>query len=284
MRSVLLAIVVLIAGCGPEFAVIPRNGQESIRAQAPMGLTMTALAEQWHGDPYDLADYVTPILVELYNPGPEEVRVSLADFALRDDKGTRYPAINPFIPAVLGETDRRDTGVMLASRGGGAGFGGHGGGGFHGGGGYRGAGHFAMGRGYGARGFVGAPPARRFYGGGGPRWGWGGGFHISPGLRGYFGPGYLYWDYPFIRPPYYWDWVYWWGPAYYPSPRPSADVLEWALPEGVLPPNARIEGFLYFKKATGGGQHSLDLSWELVDARSSNSLGSLHVPLEVIHN
>jgi hypothetical protein len=114
-------------------------------------------------------------------------------------------------------------------------------------------------------------------------YGGGGGFFISPGLRGYFGPGFFYWDYPFIRPPYYWDWVFWWGPAYYPSARPSADVLDNALPEGVLPPNSRISGFLYFKKATGGTQRNLDLSWELVDARTSNSLGSLHVPLEVVH-
>jgi hypothetical protein len=279
MRSVFLALALLVAGCGPEFAVIPRNGQERIQAQAPMGISITALAEQWHGDPGDLADYVTPILVELSNPGPYEVRVSLADFALRDDQGTRYQAINPFIPAVLGETDPRDTGVMLASRGGGVsapparGSGGGGGG----------RAFFAP-RSYNGRGvIVGPPPARRYgYGSGGL--GWGGGFFISPGLRGWYGPGYAYWDYPFIRPPYYWDWVYWWGPGYYPSARPSADVLGNALPEGVLPPNSRIAGFLYFKKATGQPRRDLDLSWELREARNSNDLGSLHVPLVVVHN
>jgi hypothetical protein len=274
MRSVFFSLAFLVAGCGPEFAVIPRNGQERIQAQAPMGISMTALAEQWHGDPYDLADYVTPILVELSNPGPSEVRVSLADFALRDEGGTRFQAINPFIPAVLGETDPRDTGEMLASRGGGV---------AHGSGGGGGARAFGT-RSYGSRGVVvGPPPARRSYGSGGG-WGWGGGFFISPGLRGFYGPGYAYWDYPFIRPPYYWDWVYWWGPGYYPSARPSADVLGNALPEGVLPPNSRIAGFLYFKRATGAPHRELDLSWELRDARNSTDLGSLHVPLVVVHN
>jgi hypothetical protein len=113
-------------------------------------------------------------------------------------------------------------------------------------------------------------------------WGWSGGFRLSPGLRGYYGIGPWYWDYPFIRPPYYWDWVFWWGPAYYPAAYPSQDVLAYALPEGVLPPNTRVQGFLYFKKATSPERRNLDLAWELVDAKTSNNLGSLHVPLEVV--
>ena len=274
MRSVYLALALFAVGCGPEFAVIPKGGQEQIRAQAPMGITMTAHAEQWRGDPYDLPDYVTPILVELYNPGPYEVRVSLVDFALRDAHGTRYPAINPFIPSVLGEADPLDpkqmlasNGLLLASR--------------SGGGGHFGGGH-AFGGGRGGV-TVGAPGGRRFGAAGAP--GFQGRFYVNPGLRGYFGfgPGVFYWCYPFVRPPYYWDWVYWWGPAYYPTAQPSQDVLANALPEGVLPAGSRITGFLYFKKATGQGQSNLDLAWELIDPRSSQSLGSLHVPLEVVH-
>ena len=64
---------------------------------------MVAFANQWDAYPFDLADYVTPIAVELYNPGPNEVRVSYVDLALRDASGFRYAAINPYIPA----TDRR---------------------------------------------------------------------------------------------------------------------------------------------------------------------------------
>jgi hypothetical protein len=277
MRQVLVALALVTVGCGPEFSVLPRNGQERIQAQAPMGITVTAHAEQWRGDPYDLADWFTPILVELYNPGPYEVRVSLADFALRDEHGSRYAAINPFLPSLLGENDPGDTGVMLAARGGGFSF--RGGGGFRSS--YRGGG-VRVGT-YGGV-VIGAPTGRRIYGGG--WYGWGGGFRLSPGLRGWYGwgPGIFYWDYPFIRPPYYADWVYWWGPSYCPWPRPSQDVLSLALPEGVLPPNTRVQGFLYFRRATGGGQANLDLGWELVDARTSQNLGSLHVPLAVVHN
>ena len=109
-----------------------------------------------------------------------------------------------------------------------------------------------------------------------------GGFYISGGLRDYYGPGALYWGGPFIYPPYYATWVFGWGPDYYPTPRASYDVLSNALPEGVLPPGARVDGFLYFKKATSRDRRNLDLAWSLVDARSSNDLGSLHVALEVV--
>jgi hypothetical protein len=301
MRRVFATLALLLAGCGPEFAVVPRNGLERAQAQAPMGITMTAHADQWAADPYDLADYVTPILVELYNPGPYEVRVSLVDFALRDERGTRYQAINPFIPAVLGEADPRDTRFMLAANGmtapalpsgtrslglGGPPAGMRGGvsvgppparGMSPGGGGFRYQGSHS-------RGYIGPPPGRRggYYGRGAGVWGWSGGFRLSPGLRGYYGLGAYYWDYPFIRPPYYWDWVFWWGPSYYPSSYPSQDVLAFALPEGVLPANTRVQGFLYFKKATAADRRNLDLAWELVDGRASNNLGSLHVPLEVV--
>src|SRR5207253_10021426 len=68
--------------------------------------TMVAFANQWDADPYDLADYITPIAVELYNPGPCEVRVSYVDLQLRDQSGFRYGAINPYIPAMtVGEAD-----------------------------------------------------------------------------------------------------------------------------------------------------------------------------------
>src|SRR5947209_7792411 len=94
----LLIVAGIGAGCGPEFAVVPRDGMD--RAVAQMnGLTMVAFANQWAADPYDLADYVTPIAVELYNGSPYEVRVNYADLALRDGSGFRYAAINPYIPA-----------------------------------------------------------------------------------------------------------------------------------------------------------------------------------------
>src|SRR3954468_3045169 len=111
MRSMLLALtcLVLAPACGPEFAVVPRGGVDRIVAQGQgpaTGVTMVAFANQWDADPNDLADYVTPIAVELYNPGPNEIRVSYVDLALRDASGFRYAAVNPYIPAsTVGEAD-----------------------------------------------------------------------------------------------------------------------------------------------------------------------------------
>ncbi len=280
MRALPLAVLCVTVGCGPEFAVMPRGGQPSATATAPTGPSLTAFANQWDGEPYDLADYVTPIAVELYNPGPYDVRISLADFALRDERGTRFPAINPFLPAVVGQIQPRQLPkpVLLAgahigppggSRGGFGGF--RGGGGFHGG-----------------RGFIGAP-ARRFGSSiVGPSWGYrpGGwpGFYLYGGLRGYYGAGSLYWNSAFLYPPGYGTWVFWWGPGFYPSPRPSSDVLAAALPEGVLAPGGRVHGFLYFKKATSRETQALNLTWEVTDGRTGAPLGSTNLPLEVVRS
>ena len=109
---------------------------------------------------------------------------------------------------------------------------------------------------------VGPPGGRRP---GGYGWGYGGGgwsgYRVHGGLRGYYGLGVGYWGGPWIYPPYYGDWVFFWGPSYYPA-RPSMEVLELGLPEGVLPPGGRVSGYLYFKRATGARQGALDLSWD----------------------
>jgi hypothetical protein len=316
-------------GCAPELAVVPRGGMDRAVAQVN-GVTLVAFANQWDAYPYDLADYVTPIAVELYNPGPNEVRVSYADLALRDGSGFRYAAINPYIPATtVGQTEVRgerhahaallteNNGlVLLAANGGGVlvaqgRYGGGmrsappAGGGFRSappaGGGfrsspapmYRGGGsmyrspppaHFG---GYGTRtiippprgGMIGAPGGRH-YGWGYPGGGWNG-YLVSGGLRGYYGVGVGYWGGPWFYPPYYSDWVFGWGPGYYPQ-QPSTDVLSLGLPEGVLPPGARVSGFLYFKRATAAHQGALELSWDVHDARTGAALGVVKVPLEVV--
>jgi hypothetical protein len=307
-----LSCSLFAAACGPEFAVVPKGGLDRVVAQGQgpaSGVTMVAFANQWDAFPYDLADYVTPIAVELYNPGPNEIRVSYADLALRDGSGFRYAAINPYIPAsTVGEADLPARPVLLASNGPlvvasnttriGGGF--HVGGGAHWGGGRvvgpppaRGYGggraiipapRGGVLRGGGLRGgvIVGPPGARRPGGGWGYYGGGWSGYRVHGGLRPYYGWGVGYWGGPWFYPPYYGDWVFYWGPAYYPA-RPSIEVLESGLPEGVLPPGARVSGFLYFKRATGANQGALDLSWDIRDAQTGASLGSLHVPLEVVH-
>jgi hypothetical protein len=313
MRRMFLALscALFVSACGPEYAVVPHGGVDRVVAQGQgpaNGVTMVAFANQWDAYPYDLADYVTPIAIELYNPGPYEVRVSYVDLALRDGSGFRYAAINPYIPAtavsdaepILPAPEKP---VLLAANGpmlvawnghsGAAHFGGFGG--AHPSGGARvvapppARGGVVVGAprvvGPNARGgiIVGAPGVRRP---GGGYWGYGGGgwngYLVVGGLRPYYGYGVGYWGGPWFYPPYYRDWVFFWGPSYYPA-RPSTEVLELGMPEGVLPPGAHVSGFLYFKRATAARQGALDLSWDVHDARSGASLGSLHVPLEVVH-
>src|ERR1700760_3634804 len=93
LASSLLCTCIMLAGCAAEYAVVPRGGSDRAVAQGN-GVTLVAFANQWESTPDDLADYVTPIAVELYNPGPNEVRVTYADLALRDASGFRYGAIN----------------------------------------------------------------------------------------------------------------------------------------------------------------------------------------------
>ena len=168
MRRMLLALTCTLfaSACGPEFAVVPRGGIDRVVAQGQgpaNGVTIVAFANQWDAYPFDLADYVTPIAVELYNPGPNEVRVSYVDLALRDSSGFRYAAINPYIPATaVGENDAGklpDDAVLLAANGPMIVASNHSG--FHGGG---GGAHFGGGH------VVGPPPSTRsgggYYGGG----------------------------------------------------------------------------------------------------------------------
>jgi hypothetical protein len=259
MRPLLL---VALAGCSSQIAVVPQGGLD--RAVAASGpVTLTVFPSEWTGSPDDLTDFLTPIAVELYNAGPYEVRVSYADFSLTDERGFRYAAINPFLPAQLGQTEQKP--VLLAARGGFGGFG-RGGGGFS----------HSYGRSGGGRIVVGPPAVHRSYGGGYlGRGGWRG-YSIYGGIRGYY-PGWAYWRDPFFYPPS--RWVYFWGPGYYPA-RPSRDVIEAALPEGVLAPGGHVNGFLYFQKATDRSRQ-LGLGWEAHEPRQNGLVGMATVSLEV---
>src|SRR2546423_5202148 len=108
-------LLVFVAACGSEIAVVPQGGLERA-VSAPGPVVLTAFWSQWNGYPEDLTDYITPVAVELYNNSPYEVRVSYGDFSLTDQRGFRYAAINPFVPAAqLGELEKP---VLLAARGG----------------------------------------------------------------------------------------------------------------------------------------------------------------------
>jgi hypothetical protein len=59
---------------------------------------------------------------------------------------------------------------------------------------------------------------------------------------------------------------------------PSADMLELALPEGVLAPGATVSGFVYFERARAGAAPA-SMTARLLDARTGEPLGTVEVPL-----
>lgn len=90
-----LSLLVSLPGCATGPRVIPAGGVPQAVAAAN-GVSLVVSDEEWDGSPGDLNDYITAIPVELTNTGSTEVRVSYFDFALVDEAGFRYKALNPF--------------------------------------------------------------------------------------------------------------------------------------------------------------------------------------------
>ena len=89
-------------------------------------------------------------------------------------------------------------------------------------------------------------------------------------------PGFPVWPHPWR----------WWDPAYqqrwysrWPGSLPSEDMLERALPDGVLEDGGRISGFVYFQHLERERSAVLELS--LHDAETGNDLGTARVPFDI---
>lgn len=267
--SLALALVLLPAvGCGPLFAVVPPNRAPQVAATG-YGVTLTALGEQWRGAPGDLADRVTPIQVVLQNHGPQSIAISLADFELFDDENDGGVALNPFLVPIADNTSPELLDLKQAPKlafrgwGGGRGWGG---------------------RGVGARSFG----VRRYVPG--PRrvwrsptivvrpapWRFHPGFHVSGGLRRFYGPGAIYWGGPWygpVRAGVAWEGAY-----------SAPEVLQYALPEGVLQPGAEVRGFVYFDRLTSDRTRGLRLRYRPRDAATGAVAPQLEIRLEVVRN
>jgi len=93
--------------------------------------------------------------------------------------------------------------------------------------------------------------------------------HYYPFLRPYGG------YFPFDR--YYYD-------AYYPQfvriRLPTADMIQKALPEGVLEPGGRITGYVYFENVDGDVPQ-VDFTAELHDAATGRPFGVVRIPFLV---
>lgn len=97
------------------------------------------------------------------------------------------------------------------------------------------------------------------------------GFHIAP-YRCCAALGNTPWTLPWENDPGFYKRQY----AKWTVSLPTVDMIERALPEGVLDPGGRISGFLYFQHLHREAQ-TAHLTFDLIDARSALSFGTLSI-------
>jgi len=97
-------------------------------------------------------------------------------------------------------------------------------------------------------------------------------FQVAPGYGIYY-PGIDVWGGPFAFDPFFYD-TY---STYWPVNLPSKDMLDRALPEGVIQPGGHVTGFIYFQNLPKG-TNPMDLEANLVDAKTQQAFGRLDIP------
>ena len=100
-------------------------------------------------------------------------------------------------------------------------------------------------------------------------------FGGAPYLRGYY-PMLGIYSGPFaFSDGYYGTYLPVWS-GYRRIELPTEDMLERALPEGVVEPGGRVGGFLYFQRIKGAGPFTFNA--DLIDARSGERFGGIVIP------
>jgi hypothetical protein len=97
-------------------------------------------------------------------------------------------------------------------------------------------------------------------------------FDLAPTYWGYY-PGIPRWRYGWAHDTFHYD-------HYYPAwevALPTSDMMEQALPEGVLEPGGRVTGYLFFQRLDS---HVTGATFRatLIEPTSGRSFGSLRVP------
>lgn len=101
-------------------------------------------------------------------------------------------------------------------------------------------------------------------------------FYVAPYLAPYYPRARIYRG-AFPYDPFYYDRF---GPRSVRIELPTADMVQKALPEGVLEPGGVVTGFLYFQNV-GDDVRSVDLIANIVDARSGEDIGTARIPFVV---
>jgi hypothetical protein len=107
---------------------------------------------------------------------------------------------------------------------------------------------------------------------------------VAPGFRahrflllrpyGPYYPAFPLWDGPFDWDPFFYDQLY----ATWQPPLPTPDMINQALPEGVLQPGGHVSGFLYFRKLRQS-EGRVIFAHEVVDAETRQRIATIRIPL-----
>jgi hypothetical protein len=97
-------------------------------------------------------------------------------------------------------------------------------------------------------------------------------FYVAPYLRAYY-PVFEPYGGPFIHDAQFYATHY---PSMSRASLPTPDMMQRALPEGVVQPGGRITGFLYFEDLDDARRARF--TFDLVDARSGVQFGRIEIP------
>jgi hypothetical protein len=96
-----------------------------------------------------------------------------------------------------------------------------------------------------------------------------------------------FWGAPYFAPYFpdlpLWTGVNWspyWDAYAWPEMLPTRDMVERALPEGVLEPGGYVAGFVYFPELRHG-QYSINFRYGIFDAKTNEQVGELIIPFNV---
>jgi hypothetical protein len=103
------------------------------------------------------------------------------------------------------------------------------------------------------------------------------GFGVAPYLRLYY-PGLTPYDGPFAYDSIYYERYL---PAYRRLHLPSAEMVQRALPEGVLGPGGSVSGFVFFEPISHEVMPRLEFSFDVVNPDSNQQLGKATIPFVI---
>lgn len=218
--TALIAVAALV-GCSSTSTLTPAPGANEVTGRGEgaiaraAGVEMVARAGAWHGDPSNLAQRLTPMMVTIRNDSGQPIRIRYNELMLVTPMGTVYKALPPV--DINAAVSQRYTVVYPPS-------------------------HFRY-----------AP-------------------YYSPLLHGV--PIYDR-SFAYHRP--YWDRY---GTVMRKVELPTLDMLQRALPEGVLETGGVVSGFVYFP-GIGANVNQVNVRADLMNAETGQRLTTLAIPFQV---